>query len=185
MGNGPLILCSFSLQIWSCLTQVLRAVLAATLPSGCAITRYLYWKQKKCIMHWKIWHQNWLPLTCSTFQIYLYEFENFQGRRMDLFGESRNLCEKGFERIGSIRVECGPWVITPANQICAAAMYVEYLEVKYLPVCLSVCLAGWVMSSRTWPVRCSCWRRESIPVGTPGPTATDVTASCRSGPSGW
>lgn len=137
MGNGPLILCSFSLQIWSCLTQVLRAVLAATLPSGCAITRYLYWKQKKCIMHWKIWHQNWLPWTCSTFQIYLYEFENFQGRRMDLFGESRNLCEKGFERIGSIRVECGPWVITPANQICAAAMYVEYLEVKYLPVCLS------------------------------------------------
>uniref|UniRef100_A0A665US98 Crystallin, beta B1, like 3 n=1 Tax=Echeneis naucrates TaxID=173247 RepID=A0A665US98_ECHNA len=42
--------------------------------------------------------------------IYLYEFENFQGRRMDLFTECRNLCEKGFERIGSIRVECGPWV---------------------------------------------------------------------------
>ncbi|KAM7399421.1 hypothetical protein PAMP_018694 [Pampus punctatissimus] len=43
-------------------------------------------------------------------KIYLYEYENFQGRRMDLFGECRNLCEKGFERIGSIRVECGPWV---------------------------------------------------------------------------
>lgn len=43
-----------------------------------------------------------------TFQIYLYEYENFQGRRMDLFGESRNLCEKGMERIGSIRVEIGP-----------------------------------------------------------------------------
>ncbi|XP_022604215.1 beta-crystallin B1-like [Seriola dumerili] len=43
-------------------------------------------------------------------KIYLYEYENFQGRRMDLFGENRNLCEKGFERIGSIRVECGPWV---------------------------------------------------------------------------
>lgn len=45
---------------------------------------------------------------CFTFQIYLYEYENFQGRRMDLFGESRNLCEKGMERIGSIRVEIGP-----------------------------------------------------------------------------
>uniref|UniRef100_A0A096M0F1 Crystallin, beta B1, like 3 n=1 Tax=Poecilia formosa TaxID=48698 RepID=A0A096M0F1_POEFO len=43
-------------------------------------------------------------------QIYLYEYENFQGRRMDLFGECLNLCEKGFDRIGSIRVECGPWV---------------------------------------------------------------------------
>ncbi|MEQ2282987.1 Beta-crystallin B1 [Ameca splendens] len=43
-------------------------------------------------------------------KIYLYEYENFQGSRMDLFGECRNLCEKGFDRIGSIRVECGPWV---------------------------------------------------------------------------
>ena len=41
-------------------------------------------------------------------QIYFYEFENFQGRRMDLFGECRNLAEKGFDRIGSIRVENGP-----------------------------------------------------------------------------
>ncbi|XP_069003409.1 crystallin, beta B1, like 3 [Embiotoca jacksoni] len=43
-------------------------------------------------------------------KMYLYEYENFQGRRMDLFAECRDLCEKGFERIGSIRVECGPWV---------------------------------------------------------------------------
>ncbi|XP_041919577.1 crystallin, beta B1, like 3 [Alosa pseudoharengus] len=43
-------------------------------------------------------------------KIYLYEFENFQGRRMELTNENRNLCEKGFDRIGSIRVECGPWV---------------------------------------------------------------------------
>lgn len=120
---------------------MLRAVLAATLPSGCAITRYFYQKNNKnvwCID--KIWHQNWLHWTRSTFQIYLYEFENFQGRRMDLFGESRNLCEKGFERIGSIRVECGPWVITPANQTWATAMYLQSLEVKYL----SVCLSSWV-----------------------------------------
>lgn len=40
--------------------------------------------------------------------MYLYEYENFQGRRMDLFADCRNLCEKGFEKIGSIRVENGP-----------------------------------------------------------------------------
>lgn len=49
-----------------------------------------------------------MPLSYSVWQIYLYEYENFQGRRMDLFGECRNLCEKGFDRIGSIIVECGP-----------------------------------------------------------------------------
>ncbi|KAM8853658.1 crystallin, beta B1, like 3 isoform X1 [Synchiropus splendidus] len=43
-------------------------------------------------------------------QIFLYEFENFQGRKMDLFAECPNLTEKGLEKIGSIRVESGPWV---------------------------------------------------------------------------
>uniref|UniRef100_A0A4W5MBY7 Crystallin, beta B1, like 3 n=1 Tax=Hucho hucho TaxID=62062 RepID=A0A4W5MBY7_9TELE len=42
--------------------------------------------------------------------MYLFEFENFQGRMMECTTECRNLCEKGFEKIGSIRVECGPWV---------------------------------------------------------------------------
>ena len=42
------------------------------------------------------------------FQLHLYEFENFQGRKMELFSECGNLCEKGFERIGSIKVESGP-----------------------------------------------------------------------------
>ncbi|KAJ8280959.1 hypothetical protein GJAV_G00061500 [Gymnothorax javanicus] len=40
----------------------------------------------------------------------VFEFENFQGRRMDITAECKNLCERGFNRIGSIRVECGPWV---------------------------------------------------------------------------
>lgn len=41
-------------------------------------------------------------------QIYLYECENFQGRCMELNGECRNICDKGFDRVRSIRVECGP-----------------------------------------------------------------------------
>lgn len=41
------------------------------------------------------------------------------------------------------------------------------------------------MSSRTWVARCSCWRRGNTLAGTPGPTATGVTASCPSGQSAW
>lgn len=41
-------------------------------------------------------------------QIYLFECENFQGRMMELNSECRNICDKGFDRVRSIRVECGP-----------------------------------------------------------------------------
>ena len=50
---------------------------------------------------------------------------------------------------------------------------------------LSDYAAGWDMSSRTCVVRCSCWRGESTPAGTLGPTATGVTPCCRSGRSEW
>ncbi|XP_048016273.1 crystallin, beta B1, like 3 [Megalobrama amblycephala] len=46
----------------------------------------------------------------SSQRIYLFEYENFQGRMMELSGECRNVCDKGLNRVGSIRVECGPWV---------------------------------------------------------------------------
>uniref|UniRef100_A0A8C1TAY8 Beta/gamma crystallin 'Greek key' domain-containing protein n=1 Tax=Cyprinus carpio TaxID=7962 RepID=A0A8C1TAY8_CYPCA len=39
--------------------------------------------------------------------IYLYEYENFQGSMMELSGECRNICDKGLNHVGSIRVECG------------------------------------------------------------------------------
>ncbi len=41
-------------------------------------------------------------------QIYLFEYENFQGRMKELSGECRNICDKQLNRVGSIRVECGP-----------------------------------------------------------------------------
>ncbi|XP_076833272.1 crystallin, beta B1, like 3 [Brachyhypopomus gauderio] len=45
-----------------------------------------------------------------THTIYLFEGENFQGHMMELNGECRNVSEKGFDHVRSIRVECGPWV---------------------------------------------------------------------------
>ncbi len=41
-------------------------------------------------------------------QIYLFEYENFQGHMKELSGECRNICDKQLNRVGSIRVECGP-----------------------------------------------------------------------------
>lgn len=41
-------------------------------------------------------------------QIILYECENFQGRKTELNAECRNICEKGVDRVRSIKVECGP-----------------------------------------------------------------------------
>eukprot|EP00061_Rhincodon_typus_P013988 g40721.t1 len=42
--------------------------------------------------------------------IYVYEQENFQGRFMEFSTECMNLCDHNFDRVGSVRVECGPWV---------------------------------------------------------------------------
>ncbi|XP_023700179.1 crystallin, beta B1, like 3 isoform X2 [Paramormyrops kingsleyae] len=42
--------------------------------------------------------------------VWLFEFENFQGRRVHLTGECLNVCDYGFDRVRSIRVDCGLWV---------------------------------------------------------------------------
>ncbi|XP_048412271.1 beta-crystallin B1 isoform X2 [Stegostoma tigrinum] len=46
----------------------------------------------------------------GNFKIYVYEQENFQGRFMEFSTECMNLCDHNFDRVGSVRVECGPWV---------------------------------------------------------------------------
>ncbi|CAI9533844.1 unnamed protein product, partial [Staurois parvus] len=43
-------------------------------------------------------------------QLICYEYENFQGRKVEFSSECRNLCDRGFDHVKSIRVECGPWV---------------------------------------------------------------------------
>ncbi|XP_051865891.1 beta-crystallin B3-like, partial [Pristis pectinata] len=45
------------------------------------------------------------------YKMLIYERENFQGRCLSVSSECRNVCDLGFERIRSARVDCGPWVI--------------------------------------------------------------------------
>ncbi|XP_043924216.1 beta-crystallin B1 [Protopterus annectens] len=45
-----------------------------------------------------------------SFRIIIFEQENFQGRRMEFMNECVNLCDRGFDRVRSVIVECGPWV---------------------------------------------------------------------------
>ncbi|XP_007900107.1 beta-crystallin B3 [Callorhinchus milii] len=46
----------------------------------------------------------------ANYKLTIYELENFQGRKVEFTGECLNLGEKGFEKVGSIQVENGPWV---------------------------------------------------------------------------
>ncbi|XP_069767172.1 crystallin, beta B1, like 3 isoform X3 [Narcine bancroftii] len=55
----------------------------------------------------------------------IYEHENFQGRWMDINTECRNICDRGFDRVGSIRVECGPWVGYEQQNFCGEMFMLE------------------------------------------------------------
>ncbi|XP_032902164.1 beta-crystallin B1-like isoform X1 [Amblyraja radiata] len=58
-------------------------------------------------------------------RIIIYEHENFQGRCVDINGECRNICDRGFDRVGSIRVECGPWVGYEQQNFCGEMFMLE------------------------------------------------------------
>ncbi|KAG7466953.1 hypothetical protein MATL_G00147820 [Megalops atlanticus] len=44
------------------------------------------------------------------FRITVWEEENFQGKRCEFMLECPNIMERGFRKIRSLKVECGPWV---------------------------------------------------------------------------
>lgn len=50
---------------------------------------------------------SWLLISCS-FQIIIFEQENFQGHSHELSGPCPNLKETGMEKAGSILVQAGP-----------------------------------------------------------------------------
>ncbi|CAN0367165.1 unnamed protein product, partial [Lampetra planeri] len=61
--------------------------------------------------------------TTGGFKLVIFELENFQGRRLEFTTECKNVCERGFERVGSIRVDTGPWVAYE-QQSCRGEMFV-------------------------------------------------------------
>ncbi|XP_064424052.1 beta-crystallin B1 isoform X2 [Latimeria chalumnae] len=46
----------------------------------------------------------------GSYRIIIFEQENFQGRHMEFMNECVNLCDRGFDRVRSVIIECGPWV---------------------------------------------------------------------------
>ncbi|XP_041084925.1 beta-crystallin B1 [Polyodon spathula] len=51
----------------------------------------------------------------GSYKIIVYEQENFQGRYMEFQNECVNLSDHGFDRVRSVRIECGPWVAFEQN----------------------------------------------------------------------
>ncbi|XP_073526882.1 beta-crystallin B1-like [Phyllobates terribilis] len=49
-------------------------------------------------------------LGLHNYRLICYEYENFQGRKVEFSTECRNLCDRGFDHVKSIRIESGPWV---------------------------------------------------------------------------
>lgn len=47
-------------------------------------------------------------LSSLSFQVTVYELENFQGKRCELSAECPNLTDSLLEKVGSIQVESGP-----------------------------------------------------------------------------
>ncbi|XP_032874000.1 beta-crystallin B1-like [Amblyraja radiata] len=66
-----------------------------------------------------------LEMGVGSYKIFIYERENFQGRCREFTGECMNLCEAGFEQVGSIRVDCGPWVAYERSNFCGEMFTLE------------------------------------------------------------
>ncbi|MBN3282571.1 CRBB3 protein, partial [Polyodon spathula] len=45
-----------------------------------------------------------------TNKLIVFELENFQGQKVEYSAECKDVTAKGFEKVGSVIVECGPWV---------------------------------------------------------------------------
>ncbi|XP_056889409.1 beta-crystallin B3-like [Takifugu flavidus] len=46
----------------------------------------------------------------ATYKVLLFEFENFQGCKVEFSSDCKDVTEKGLEKVGSIIIESGPWV---------------------------------------------------------------------------
>ncbi|XP_043572811.1 beta-crystallin B1-like [Chiloscyllium plagiosum] len=61
----------------------------------------------------------------TNYRVCIFEQENFQGRCKEFSGECMNLCDSGFERVGSIRIDCGPWVFYEQARFCGEMFVLE------------------------------------------------------------
>uniref|UniRef100_A0A6I8SPE4 Beta/gamma crystallin 'Greek key' domain-containing protein n=3 Tax=Xenopus tropicalis TaxID=8364 RepID=A0A6I8SPE4_XENTR len=64
-------------------------------------------------------------MAVQNYRLICYEYENFQGRRVEFNSDCRNLCDRGFDQVKSIRVECGPWVAYEQKDFCGEMFIME------------------------------------------------------------
>uniref|UniRef100_A0A8C8RXQ9 Beta-crystallin B3 n=1 Tax=Pelusios castaneus TaxID=367368 RepID=A0A8C8RXQ9_9SAUR len=60
-----------------------------------------------------------------SFQITLYELENFQGKKCELTKGSPNVTEEALEKVGLILVESGPWLGFERQAFCGERFVLE------------------------------------------------------------
>uniref|UniRef100_A0A8C3XVG8 Beta-crystallin B3 n=1 Tax=Chelydra serpentina TaxID=8475 RepID=A0A8C3XVG8_CHESE len=60
-----------------------------------------------------------------SFQITVFELENFQGQKRELTEETPNVTEEALEKVGSIQVESGPWLGFGRQAFCGEQFVLE------------------------------------------------------------
>merc|ERR1712168_1528878 len=60
-----------------------------------------------------------------SYKMCVFDQENFQGRCMEINAECMNVCEKGMDRVRSLRVECGPFVGYEQMNFCGEMFILE------------------------------------------------------------
>lgn len=153
---------------------------------------------------WVCWNKSemeWTVILCNggdqtssssppVLQLAVFEYENFRGKKVELSGECKDAFEKT-QRIGSVIVESGPWVI-PLFFVfvffnCSASFLLVVWPCFRLCVMPFLCVPsdGWGLSVQAMQESSLCWRKGSILGGAPGPTARVSTASAHSGLWKW
>ncbi|XP_069778465.1 beta-crystallin B1-like [Narcine bancroftii] len=84
----------------------------------------------------------------GSYNMFVYERENFQGRCLEFSGECMNLCDAGFERVGSIRIDRGPWVAYERSNFSGEMFILDKGEYPRWDSWSNSCRNDYIMSFR-------------------------------------
>lgn len=95
-------------------------------------------------------------------QMCVFDQENFQGRCIEINGECMNVCDMGMDRVRSLRVDCGPWVVHTHTNTDASAYNVpsSHAAQSSEQVMSQLYLIMWHFTLHTrgiWLMFLSCW----------------------------
>ncbi|XP_003448037.2 beta-crystallin B1 isoform X2 [Oreochromis niloticus] len=61
----------------------------------------------------------------TSYKMWVYDQENFQGRCIEINGECMNVCDLGMDKVRSLRVDCGPFVGFEQMNFCGEMFILE------------------------------------------------------------